>query len=402
MAQNFCHNCGSARDNADKFCPQCGSKFLQQKEEQTPAFYMIDVESEAKWGNSDQYIPNKWTKLLVGAALTLLFSLVGWMVLGADDRGQLPKFQDYAEDQSQNIKLLQLDRESSLWDYRTRIWQAYSSEANFGSNGTIALWGCGTECTTGVLVDRTTGLVVNLPVGGDETPNLALKSISGSNLLLAGWTESKSSTYTCVLSAFVWRSGEFSQLEGFPRKVDVVGDRPYDCLESMLNADDQRGHEGADRSSNPKSCAGASCRVLSSKGWAGIEAGMTVAMAQSASGLTIRDDGFYDGGCRNYEVVGGPSEISILVEDGIVTSITASGGNFRTDQGVKIGDRESDVRAHYRTLEQEPDPYGADGDKQLIFEEREGKSGVKFIVNSGAVTSITVGGSSLRYIEQCL
>ena len=153
------------------------------------------------------------------------------------------------------------------------------------------------------------------------------------------------------------------------------------------------------------SCSGNSCRVLTPRGWAGIEAGMKVTRAESASGLSIRNDSHYDGvdgDCRRYEVVGGPSSLSMLVEGGRVTSLTAWEGSFKTDRGVKIGDRESQIRKLYKPLREEPDIYGEEGDKMIFFDTERGKFGIKFAVNSGKVSSITVGGSSRGYVEGCL
>ncbi|WP_300116820.1 hypothetical protein [Sphingobium sp.] len=87
-------------------------------------------------------------------------------------------------------------------------------------------------------------------------------------------------------------------------------------------------------------------------GWGGIEAGVTTDSAQAASGLKIRDDGHYteagDGTCPAYEVIGGPQNLQMLVESGLVTTVEAyldpPAPTFMTDRGVKLGDPEATVR----------------------------------------------------------
>ena len=153
-------------------------------------------------------------------------------------------------------------------------------------------------------------------------------------------------------------------------------------------------------------CVGRSCRILTPKGLAGIEAGMTVAQAQAASGLRIRSDGHYDdivdGDCRSYEVIGGPSDISMLVEDGKVTSLGTMSADFKTDKGIRVGDSESKLRKLYTPVSQEADVYGDGDEKVLYFNIEGGKFGLVFHVSAGKVTAITVGGSSRGYVEGCL
>ena len=94
------------------------------------------------------------------------------------------------------------------------------------------------------------------------------------------------------------------------------------------------------------------CRVLTPFGCGGIEAGVTMDSAQAASGLKIRDDGHYteagDGTCPAYEVIGGPQNLQMLVESGLVTTVEAyldpPAPTFMTDRGVKLGDPEAAVR----------------------------------------------------------
>jgi hypothetical protein len=157
-------------------------------------------------------------------------------------------------------------------------------------------------------------------------------------------------------------------------------------------------------------CRGMACRVLTPFGWGGIEAGVTTDSAQQASGMKIRDDGHYtdagDGSCLAYEVIGGPTNVQMLVESGVVTTVEAyldpKAPVFMTDRGVKLGDPESAVRKAYKGLKQLPDIYSEPPDKKLFHYEPGGERGIKFAINGGKVTGISVGSRSIEYVEGCL
>ncbi len=161
-------------------------------------------------------------------------------------------------------------------------------------------------------------------------------------------------------------------------------------------------------------CAGPDCRTVTSNGWGGIEAGMTLAAAEAASGFVFETAGHYDGvvdpdedgtiACNVHGLTNGPGDIGVFVENGIVTSIVVSGNgnaNFRTDRGIGIGDSEAALRAAYPSLEEKPDIYSEPPDKKLFFRDRNGM-GIKFSINSGVVSSIAAGGQSIEYVEGCL
>jgi len=132
--------------------------------------------------------------------------------------------------------------------------------------------------------------------------------------------------------------------------------------------------------------------------------------AESSSGLRIIDDGHYtdtgDGSCLSYKVVGGPENLRMLVEQGVVTTVEAFFDPkmpvFQTDRGVKLGDSEKAVRSVYASLKQLPDIYSAPPDKKLFYYEPGGERGIKFDINDGRVSGISVGTASIEYVEGCL
>lgn len=161
---------------------------------------------------------------------------------------------------------------------------------------------------------------------------------------------------------------------------------------------------------DPEHCRGPKCRILTPFGWGGIEAGVTDSSAEASSGMRFKDNGHYtgagDGTCLAYEVVGGPPNIQMLVEHGVVTTVEASFDPdlpiFGTDRGVRLGDSEKMVRSKYANLKQLPNIYSTPPDKMLFHYEPGGVRGIKFSIVNGVVQEIAVGTSSIEYVEGCL
>jgi len=51
-----------------------------------------------------------------------------------------------------------------LWSFRTAISEGAKVGVNIGTKYTLVEWGCGTECQSGVIIDRTNGKIISLPV----------------------------------------------------------------------------------------------------------------------------------------------------------------------------------------------------------------------------------------------
>ena len=136
----------------------------------------------------------------------------------------LPSFSQFTQQASDAEAPLQLDSTSPNWDFRTRIRVAYRGKSDFGANGVVAIWGCGTSCSMGVVVDRTNGSVIDIPLGGEANPYLQVHTKRGSSLLLATWEDQN--TNSCVFEAYVLVTGKFEPTAGYPKKA--VGTCPSD------------------------------------------------------------------------------------------------------------------------------------------------------------------------------
>jgi hypothetical protein len=144
---------------------------------------------------------------------------------------------------------------------------------------------------------------------------------------------------------------------------------------------------------------------------------MPVEAALRVTGLRLIKPGHYDEffadeperlkSCNIYRLAGAPSNISVFVEDGIITSIGAElstepgGATFRTDEGVALGDPEAAVRRAYQIRKEEPNIYSEPPDKELFVQGSSG-NGIKFSIVEGKVVAINVGGRSISYVEGCL
>ena len=140
----------------------------------------------------------------------------------------LPSFTQFAVQVSDQKVPLQLDPSSPNWDFRTRIRTAYEDVRNFGANGVVTTWGCGTSCSMGVVIDRASGTVADFPLGGEDNPYLSVYSKSGSSLILATWEQhdGESGASKCVFEALNVTGDEFISVDGFP--TTVAGTCPYE------------------------------------------------------------------------------------------------------------------------------------------------------------------------------
>ncbi|WP_292050491.1 MULTISPECIES: hypothetical protein [unclassified Brevundimonas] len=91
-------------------------------------------------------------------------------------------------------------------NYRTRITQASTEPVNFAGNKVVAVFGCGSGCTGGYIVDVESGNVTSLGLGGESQPYMQLNYRPDSQLLIATWEfpsyETESSI--CHYQRYVW------------------------------------------------------------------------------------------------------------------------------------------------------------------------------------------------------
>jgi hypothetical protein len=105
-------------------------------------------------------------------------------------------------------------RDRSARMFRTRVLDGVSEGPVFAGRLAVALFGCGTDCSMGYVIDVSTGRVFPLPVGGENQPDLSLLYVKDSALMRANWNSAPADTTTnhCVYQDFVWTGAAFRPL----------------------------------------------------------------------------------------------------------------------------------------------------------------------------------------------
>jgi hypothetical protein len=71
--------------------------------------------------------------------------------------------------------------------YVTRMKDAYRQPVNFGGSLVLLQFGCGTGCTFAYALDKSSGFVLNFPIGGEEYQAMQLHAQDDSALVWASW-----------------------------------------------------------------------------------------------------------------------------------------------------------------------------------------------------------------------
>ncbi len=150
---------------------------------------------------------------------------------------------------------------------------------------------------------------------------------------------------------------------------------------------------------------------LGPKGIGPVEAGMTVAEAESASGLSLTPDGSLEdfGGFCYYVELAGQPDLAIRVHspddqpvtdpsEGVISAITIfdqdpAGPSTRpTTAGIGLGATEAEVRAAHPDVDEQPHDYVTAGAYLYVHPEDAPGFGIRYVLDERRiVTSIDVG-----------
>lgn len=98
--------------------------------------------------------------------------------------------------------------------YRTRIRESVAEGPAFGGHYALAVIGCGAGCRFGYVTDLKSGIVHDLPLGGEDYPVIEYTARADSRLLKAQWelrTQDEGAP-ECAFEEFIWTGHVFTRL----------------------------------------------------------------------------------------------------------------------------------------------------------------------------------------------
>lgn len=107
--------------------------------------------------------------------------------------------------------------------WRTRIREAGSGGVNFAGVYTLLRFGCGTGCTSALVIDRRDGAVLDFPLGGEDYVALEITVRPDSELVRSAW-EGPYPAQECFLESWLWRDGRLTSLgdrKAYPKAPDA-------------------------------------------------------------------------------------------------------------------------------------------------------------------------------------
>ena len=97
-------------------------------------------------------------------------------------------------------------------NFRTRLRDAYDAPVSFGGSLNVAAIGCGTSCVFYYMIDKSSGKVLEFPLGGESQMGLRLNYRANSALIWAKWEEGFGADRRCRVQPWVLGAGGFRSL----------------------------------------------------------------------------------------------------------------------------------------------------------------------------------------------
>ncbi len=153
-----------------------------------------------------------------------LIIIVGAIYTYSHKKIVLPAFSDYpAQVSSASFPLIDLKSNPLGSQFKTRISEANKTLPNFAGKYSIVIWGCGTSCQVGAIIDRSTGnIVAGLPFlmqnGYESKVGSTLLVVNPYTSDMAEWQEQ----YPIVTYYLNWNGTSFDQVGAYILKKDSV------------------------------------------------------------------------------------------------------------------------------------------------------------------------------------
>jgi hypothetical protein len=157
--------------------------------------------------------------------------------------------------------------------------------------------------------------------------------------------------------------------------------------------------------------------AVTAQGWGPLRIGMTRAEVEAALGPDANPDAV--GGpdpesCDTFRPERAPEDLSVMVENGVVTSLWLSGeSRLKTDRGFGVGDGAAAIKTAYGAAATvSPHKYSAAPAEYITtwvsgggtgYVQDPAARGISYhIGNDGRVQHVAAGGPSIQYVEGCL
>ena len=132
----------------------------------------------------------------------------------------MPKFSDYKVAVSKAIpKPIKFAGNKDARMFRTRLTEANKNGVNFAGHFIFTVWGCGTSCVSGAIIDTKTGVVhfpeelggMTFGAGGGEISDEPLQYKPDSKLFILEGNAANNET--TGRSYFVWEGTKFKRIK---------------------------------------------------------------------------------------------------------------------------------------------------------------------------------------------
>lgn len=138
-------------------------------------------------------------------------------------QGKIPQFKDYAVSETFTGKNAPMVITKNNRDFRTRLKEAAKRKPDFAGRYVVAIWGCGTACVAGALVDAKTGKVYFLPGAihdfeGDENLDPVVYRLNSRLIIFSGMIDQENGGDGWSSHYYEFKNGKFIHIKTIQRK----------------------------------------------------------------------------------------------------------------------------------------------------------------------------------------
>lgn len=139
-------------------------------------------------------------------------------------QSKAPQFKDYSVNETHSGKNASVKLTKDSRSFRTRLREAAKEKPNFAGRYILTVWGCGTSCLAGAVIDAKTGSVAFLPGAihsweGDENLDPLEYRLNSRLIIFSGNIDQKGMDDSGLNSHYYeFRNGKFKYIKTIKRK----------------------------------------------------------------------------------------------------------------------------------------------------------------------------------------